>query len=306
MKLDYTLLDRAAEELGCECRREEPMRLHTTFQIGGPADRFLTVKTERQLRGLLRALAEAQLPFSVLGNGSNLLVSDKGIRGAVLCLSGDFKKVELLADGRTVRAGAAATLASVCAFARDHGLTGLEFAWGIPGSAGGAAYMDAGAYGGEMRDVVTRVCHVCPCGEAGEACGEALEFAYRRSRYTGKKDIVTFVEYSLEPGDEAQISAKMEELMSRRKEKQPYDMPSAGSIFKRPQNGYAAALIEECGLKGRSVGGAQVSEKHAGFIVNTGGATCADVLELIRVIQKTVSEKKGIDLECEVRVTGGE
>lgn len=306
MKPDYTPLDTAARELGCACRCKEPMSLHTTFKLGGPADRLVTVGSRAQLAGLLRVLGERELPYFVLGNGSNLLVSDKGIRGAVLLLSGEFKRVELLEDGRTVRAGASATLASVCAFARDRSLTGLEFAWGIPGSAGGAAYMDAGAYGGEMRDVVCMVTHMTPDGRVETASGAALEFAYRKSRYTGKRDIVLFVDYRLEPGDETQISARMEELMNRRKEKQPYDMPSAGSIFKRPQNGFAAALIEECGLKGRRVGGAQVSEKHAGFIVNAGGATCADVLELIRIIQKEVSEKKGVQLECEVRVTGEE
>mgnify|MGYP003266935968 FL=1 len=195
-------------------------------------------------------------------------------------------------------------MASVCAFARERGLSGLEFAWGIPGSAGGAAYMDAGAYGGEMKDVVERVCHLTPQGEEGSARGEELQFSYRRSRYTGGREIITFVEYRLQPGDPAQIAAKMEELMARRKEKQPYDMPSAGSVFKRPQGAFAAALIEECGLKGRRVGGAQVSEKHAGFIVNTGGATCADVLALIRQIQEEVYEKRGIRLETEVRVTG--
>ena len=195
-------------------------------------------------------------------------------------------------------------MASVCAFARERGLSGLEFAWGIPGSAGGAAYMDAGAYGGEMKDVVERVCHLTSQGEEGSARGEELQFSYRRSRYTGGREIITFVEYRLQPGDPAQIAAKMEELMARRKEKQPYDMPSAGSVLKRPQGAFAAALIEECGLKGRRVGGAQVSEKHAGFIVNTGGATCADVLALIRQIQEEVYEKRGIRLETEVRVTG--
>ena len=164
--------------------------------------------------------------------------------------------------------------------------------------------MDAGAYGGEMKDVVERVCHLTPQGEEGSARGEELQFSYRRSRYTGGREIITFVEYRLQPGDPAQIAAQMEELMARRKEKQPYDMPSAGSVFKRPQGAFAAALIEECGLKGRRVGGAQVSEKHAGFIVNTGGATCADVLALIRQIQEEVYEKRGIRLETEVRVTG--
>ena len=303
MELCYTAFDQAAQSLGCPALAGEPMSRHTTFQIGGPADRFVTVETRSQLQGLIRVLGQEKLPYLILGKGSNLLVSDLGIRGAVLLLAGEFRQVELLPGG-LVRAGSGTSLASVCAFAREHSLTGLEFAWGIPGSVGGAAYMDAGAYGGEMRDVVARVHHLTPEGEAGSASGEALEFSYRRSRYTGTGDVITAVEFQLEPGDHTQISAKMEELMSRRKEKQPYDMPSAGSVFKRPQGAFAAALIEECGLKGRSVGGAQVSEKHAGFIVNTGGATCGDVLELVRQVQQEVYEKKGIRLEMEVRVTG--
>ena len=306
MKPDYTLLDQTAQALGCPLRVDEPMARHTTFQIGGPADRFLTVENAAQLQGLLSCLRQAGIPYLVLGKGSNLLVSDKGIRGAVLHLGGDFKKVEVLPDGRTLRAGAGAPLASVCALARERSLTGLEFAWGIPGSVGGGAYMDAGAYGGEMRDVVSRVLHLGPDGAPGEARGEELCFGYRKSRYTGGEDIITAVEFTLQPGDPAAIAGKMEELMGRRKDKQPYDMPSAGSVFKRPQNGFAAALIEQCGLKGRRVGGAQVSEKHAGFIVNTGGATCQDVLELISIIRKTVEEQTGTCLECEVRVTGEE
>ena len=306
MKPDYTLLDQTAQALGCPLRVDEPMARHTTFQIGGPADRFLAVENAAQLQGLLSCLRQAGIPYLVLGKGSNLLVSDKGIRGAVLHLGGDFKKVEVLPDGRTLRAGAGAPLASVCALARERSLTGLEFAWGIPGSVGGGAYMDAGAYGGEMRDVVSRVLHLGPDGAPGEARGEELCFGYRKSRYTGGEDIITAVEFTLQPGDPAAIAGKMEELMARRKDKQPYDMPSAGSVFKRPQNGFAAALIEQCGLKGRRVGGAQVSEKHAGFIVNTGGATCQDVLGLISVIRKTVEEQTGTCLECEVRVTGEE
>ena len=304
MKPDYTLLDQTAQALGCPLRVDEPMARHTTFQIGGPADRFLTVENAAQLQGLLSCLRQAGIPYLVLGKGSNLLVSDKGIRGAVLHLGGDFKKVEVLPDGRTLRAGAGAPLASVCALARERSLTGLEFAWGIPGSVGGGAYMDAGAYGGEMRDVVSRVLHLGPDGAPGEARGEELCFGYRKSRYTGGEDIITAVEFTLQPGDPAAIAGKMEELMARRKDKQPYDMPSAGSVFKRPQNGFAAALIEQCGLKGRRVGGAQVSEKHAGFIVNTGGATCQDVLGLIGEIQREVFAQKGVRLETEVRVTG--
>lgn len=301
----FASFDRAVERLGCSCLEREPMSRHTTFQIGGPADRLVTVEAVSQLKGLLAVLREEGMPFLLLGKGSNLLVSDRGIRGAVLLLSGELKRVELLSGG-LVRAGAGASLASVCAFARDRGLTGLEFAWGIPGSVGGAAYMNAGAYGGEMKDVMERVFHLSPAGEEGSASGEKLRFSYRKSRYTGGREVITSVEYRLSPGDPAQIAAQMEDLMARRKGKQPYDMPSAGSVFKRPAGYYAAALIEECGLKGRQVGGAQVSPKHAGFIVNTGGATCADVLELIRQIQREVYERKGVRLEPEIRVTGEE
>lgn len=303
MKPDYTLFDQAAEALGCQCLREEPMSRRTTFRIGGPADRFVTVESAAQLSGLLPLLEREKIPWMVLGNGSNLLVADKGIRGAVLSLSGEFKQVELLSGG-VVRAGAGALLSSACAFARDQSLTGLEFAWGIPGSAGGAAYMNAGAYGGEMKDVVKSVTHITPEGQVETVPADRLSFAYRQSRYTGSRDVILFVEYALTSGDQIQIAAKMEELMARRKAKQPYDMPSAGSVFKRPQTGYAAALIEECGLKGKRVGGAQVSPKHAGFIVNTGGAACRDVLELIRAVQAEVSEKTGVLLEREVKIVG--
>ena len=299
---DYMLTDHAAAACGCEIRRDEPMKLHTTFRIGGPADRFYIVKTVKQLSCMLGALHDSNTPYFVLGNGSNLLVSDQGIRRAVLSLSGDFRTVELI-GGAAVRAGAAATLASVCAFARENCLTGLEFAWGIPGSVGGAAYMNAGAYGGEMKDVVRRVHSVSAGGIKGVAEGEALKFSYRKSRYTGTGDIITSVEYVLKPGSSTEISGKMEELMQRRKEKQPYDMPSAGSVFKRPEGAYAAALIEGCGLKGLTVGEAQVSPKHAGFIVNLGNASCGDVLQLIDRIRETVYREKGIQLECEVRMT---
>lgn len=302
--MDYSKLDRVIGETGCACLIDEPMSRHTTFRIGGTVDRFLTVESEEQLIALLRILENENIPWQVLGNGSNLLVSDKGIRGAVLTLGGVFAEIELLPDGKTVRAGAAAPLSSLCAFARDKGLSGLEFAWGIPGSVGGAAYMNAGAYGGEMKDVIRSVTHLTADGEIVTLPAERLELSYRHSRYSGKRDIILRAEYGLEPGDGSEIAGKMDELIGRRKEKQPYDMPSAGSVFKRPVGGYAAVLIEECGLKGKKIGGAQVSPKHAGFIVNTGGATCEDVLALIGEIQKTVKEQTGTELECEVRVVG--
>lgn len=306
MKSDYKKLDQAAAALGCPCLKDEPMARHTTFRIGGPADRFLTLRDEKELSEILAVLRDEEIPGMLLGRGSNLLVSDKGIRGAVLALDGKFKEISLLEDSRTLRAGAAASLSSLCAAARENRLSGLEFAWGIPGSVGGAVYMDAGAYGGEMKDVVRSVTHMTFEGGLETVQAADLDFGYRKSRYTGRKDAILFAEFRLEPGDPAEIAARMEDLMGRRREKQPYDMPSAGSVFKRPENGFAAALIEECGLKGRQVGGAQVSPKHAGFIVNTGGASCRDVQELIDVIRREVEAKKGVRLECEVRVTGEE
>ena len=302
--MDYEAFDRAIAELKCPSLVDEPMSAHTTFRIGGPADRLVTVQSPEQLADVLRLAREQELPCMLLGRGSNLLVSDKGVRGVVLKLGGGFQEIALQEDGRTVVAGAAASLRSLCEFACGHGLSGLEFAFGIPGSVGGAVYMDAGAYGGEMRDAVISVTHMTRDGALVTLPKEALDFDYRKSRYTGGEDVIVSAEFALTPGDPVEIRGKMADLMNRRKEKQPYDLPSAGSVFKRPPNGFAAAMIEECGLKGRRVGGAQVSEKHSGFIVNVGGATCKDVLELIEIVQEEVQKKTGTKLETEVRVTG--
>lgn len=298
----FASFDRLCEELGCEVSREEPMSRHTTFKVGGPADRFVTVTGEDQLSRVLRLLSGEGIPYFLLGNGSNLLVSDRGYRGAVVSLGGDFRKVTL--ENGAVRCGAGASLSSLCAFARDHSLTGLEFAWGIPGTAGGAAYMNAGAYGGEMRNVLASCRHVLPNGETGRFIGEELKLSYRRSAYTGTLLAITSLELTLEPGDREQISARMEELMARRKSKQPLEYPSAGSTFKRPEGYFAAALIEECGLKGFTLGGAQVSEKHSGFVINRDGATCADILALIEHVKSEVRRRKGVELECEVKFLG--
>lgn len=301
---DYSRLDRQAAALGCPVVENAPLAPRTTFKIGGPADRLITVESEEQLAALLALLAEERLPWMVLGRGSNLLVGDRGYRGAALALEGAFQSATLMKDGATVKLGAGMSLAAACVFARDNGLSGLEFAWGIPGTVGGALYMNAGAYGGEVKDVAVRARHMGPDGAPGELAGEALGFAYRRSAYTGGDKVITFGEFRLRPGDREAIAAKMEELMARRKEKQPYDRPSAGSAFKRPKAGFAAALIEQCGLKGRSVGGAQVSVKHAGFIINTGGATCKDVLALMDLVREEVFRQTGVQLEPEVRVAG--
>lgn len=306
---DYRELDRLTAELGsgelcCESLQDEPLCRHTTFQIGGPADRLITVESEEQLSRILRELKRLELPYFVLGRGSDLLVGDKGYPGVALKLDNFFASAGLMEDGESVSAGAGISLGGLCVFARDEGLTGLEFAWGIPGSVGGAVYMNAGAYGGEMKDVVTRVWHMDEEGRLGAYTGEELNFGYRKSAYMSGDKVITRAEFRLARGRTEDIAAKMNELKARRLEKQPYDMPSAGSTFKRPKNGYAAALIEQCGLKGKRIGGAQVSEKHAGFVVNTGGATCGDVLRLMDLIRETVLQKTGVELEPEVRFLG--
>lgn len=301
---EYSTLDTAARKLGCQLLRDEPLAPRTTFKIGGPARRLITVEDEEQLSGILGTLSQLELPWFVLGRGSNLLVGDRGYQGVVLVLEGIFESAGLMDDGVTLKAGVGMSLASACIFARENGLTGLEFAWGIPGSVGGAIYMNAGAYGGEIKDVAVKVCHVDDTGTPGDYSGEELAFGYRRSAYTDSGKVITWAELRLAHGNREEIAAKMEELMSRRKEKQPYNMPSGGSAFKRPTGGYAAELIERCGLKGLRVGGAQVSEKHSGFIVNTGGATCQDVLELMEQVKKEVAARTGIELEPELRVMG--
>lgn len=293
-------LGRYASSVGCETRISEPMILHTTFRIGGPADLFVTAPNAGALKDFLNMAAQLNIRVTAVGNGSNLLVSDAGIRGAVITFGGDLKKIRLLSPTE-LEAGTGASLANVCAFARDHVLSGLEFAWGIPGSAGGAAFMDAGAYGHSMAEVVTSCLHVGPDCREGEISGEALDFGYRHSAYSGNGCLITAIRYKLSPGNADAIAARMAELWEKRKTKQPLEFPSAGSVFKRPEGHFAGALIEQCGLKGHRVGGAQVSEKHAGFIINTGGATCTDVQSLITLIQETVFRETGVHLECEIR-----
>lgn len=297
---DYAVLDAALAAAGIPCQKEEKMSAHTSFKIGGPADRFIRVPDTAALQAALHALQESETPYFVLGNGTNLLVPDDGLRGAVLLLEGEFKQVQLL-EGGGLLCGAGASLMSVCAFARSNALSGLEFAWGIPGALGGALYMNAGAYGGEMKQVVRKVYYLDEAGVPGSLSGEALRFGYRTSAFTNTKKVITKADLRLTGGVEAEISAKMEDLMQRRKSKQPVELPSAGSVFKRPEGHFAGALIEQCGLKGCAVGGACVSEKHAGFIVNNGGATCADVERLIEHIQTTVFRETGVLLEPEVR-----
>lgn len=280
---------------------DEPMKLHTTFRIGGNAPLFVMPQTIEELALLVRFLTENDVEFVTVGNGSNLLISDSGLDCVVVHLGDGFDSVKMV-DETTIEAGAGASLASVCKMALANGLTGLEFAYGIPGSVGGAAFMNAGAYGGEMKNVTEKCAHVDLTGNIGSYSADELAFGYRTSVYGNGKHIITSVTFKLEKGNEADIRAKMNELMQRRKDKQPLEYPSAGSIFKRPEGYFAGALIEQSGLKGKQIGGAQVSEKHAGFIVNVGAATCNDVKSLIEYCQAEVKNKFGVSLETEVKM----
>ncbi len=282
----------------------EPMAAHTTFKIGGAADIMITVKSIDELQTAVNACKASDIPVMILGNGSNLLVSDNGIEGAVITLDGDFKKITV--DGDIITSGAGAKLSRLCCVALENSLTGLEFAYGIPGSVGGAMYMNAGAYGGEMKDVALSVTALTPDGEIREVPAQDLQLGYRTSVFKTNGDIILFSKYKLEKGDQDAIKEKMDDVMDRRKTKQPLEFPSAGSVFKRPEGAFAGTLIEQCGLKGKTVGGAQVSEKHAGFIINIGGATCDDVMGLVKLVQDTVKAETGYFLEREIIRTGRE
>lgn len=288
-----------AEILGCEARQNEPMSKHTSFKIGGNADAYIKINNLSKLSAILKECKDSNVDYMIIGNGSNILVSDEGIRGTVIRLDGDFRKITLV-DDTTVFCGAGATLAYLCKYALNCGLSGLEFAWGIPGTVGGAVFMNAGAYDGEMKNVVHSVSHISPNGEIGRIEKENLNFGYRTSVYRNNNMIITGVTLKLKKGNSDEIREKMDDYMSRRSSKQPLEYPSAGSVFKRPEGNFAGALIEQCGLKGKSCGGAQVSEKHAGFIINKSNATAKNVRDLISEIQTTVSDKTGCNLECEL------
>lgn len=290
-----------AKSIGCQAQRDVPMSKYTTFRIGGNAAVMLTPTTDEQLASIIKKCKEENIKPFIIGNGSNMLISDKGLDTVVINMCRPDPKIEL-ANGDTVVCDAGATMSKVCNFALENGLTGLEFAFGIPGSAGGAAYMNAGAYGGEMKDVLVECRHIDRDGNFGSLKGDELGLAYRTSAYEHNGYIITTLVMKLSKGNKDEIRVKMQELLQRRKDKQPLEYPSAGSTFKRPEGFFAGALIEECGLKGYSVGGAQVSEKHAGFVINKGSATAKDVLDLIKYIQDKVFSEKGVMLEPEVRL----
>lgn len=298
---DLLKLTSLCQNLECEYILNALMKDYTTFQIGGPCDILVRPYDEGQVAALIQFCAVNGIRWQVIGNGSNLLAPDGGVSGVVIQIGSNFSYIrKSLKEGEIICA-AGASLSAAAAFAQKEGLTGLEFAWGIPGNVGGALFMNAGAYGGEMKDIVVSADYVDRMGNARTIGFSEMQFGYRHSVFSDKDWCITKVKMQLRPGDPAEIRRTMEDLMERRKSKQPLEYPSAGSVFKRPEGNYAGALIEQCGLKGRRVGGARVSEKHAGFIVNLGDASSRDVARLIREIQNTVEEQTGYRLECELR-----
>ncbi|MBQ6798334.1 MAG: UDP-N-acetylmuramate dehydrogenase [Oscillospiraceae bacterium] len=282
-------------------KEQEPMKNHTSFRIGGPCDLMVCPKSAAELKAVLCLLKDVGIVPCILGGGTNVLVSDEGIRGVVICMKDSLTELRL-EDDLTIVCGSGVSMARLANFAADHGLTGLEFAQGIPGTVGGGMFMNAGAYGGELRNRAVRTHYINMDGSEGVLEGDAQGLGYRTSAFQKMNVIITEAVFTLEKGDPSQIRETMKDLAQKRRSKQPLDLPSAGSTFKRPEGHFAGALIERSGLKGFSVGGAMVSPKHAGFVVNTGDATAKDVKELIAAVQQRVLADSGILLEPEVQM----
>ncbi|MCM1166846.1 MAG: UDP-N-acetylmuramate dehydrogenase [Lachnospiraceae bacterium] len=296
--MDHSVIIAVCNRYGCFFEENFPLAGKTSMKIGGECGLFAEPSSEECLIGILKACRESGVPHFILGKGSNLLIKRFG--GVVIATGAALGKISV--DGNVVTAGAGAALSAVCNAALESSLSGMECLYGIPGSVGGALYMNAGAYGGEMRDVVRSARCVDGNGNVVELSADEMALSYRHSVFSENGFCVLSVTMELAPRDKAEIKAKMDELMQKRRDKQPLEFPSCGSTFKRPKDGFAAALIEECGLKGCTVGGAQVSEKHSGFVINRGGATFEDVMELVEHIKSTVRGKKGVELECEMLI----
>ena len=281
---------------------KEPMQKHTTFRIGGPADIMILPNSIEELHEILGIIRDADVSYMVVGAGSNLLVSDKGIRGVVIKIGPAF--ADICIEGNKLIAGAGATLTAASRRAQAASLSGLEFAVGIPGSVGGAIMMNAGAYGGEICQVLESAEGMDSLGNIINYTNQEMHFGYRHSRLMEEELIALSGTFLLKPDDPELILSRMQDITERRREKQPIDMPCAGSVFKRPPDNYVGPLVEKAGLKGYRIGGAEVSTKHAGFIVNVGGATCKDVLDLIGFVQSTIKDKYNVILEPEIRVVG--
>ncbi|MCM1308475.1 MAG: UDP-N-acetylmuramate dehydrogenase [Butyrivibrio sp.] len=295
-------LSEAGKIVGTDILTDEKMDKHTTFKVGGRAKYFAAPTSEEQVRGLIALCKSAGVPYFIVGNGSNLLVSDSGYEGMIILIGQGMSRIKT--DGCVITAQAGALLPRLAMAAAAEGLGGLEFAAGIPGSVGGGCVMNAGAYGGELKDVLTRVRALTPDGNIRDFAANELELGYRHSIFSGGGFVVLEAELKLEHKDISEINALMAELAQKRRAKQPLEYPSAGSTFKRPQGFFAGKLIEEAGLKGRGAGGACVSEKHAGFIINKGGATAQDIYDTVRIVINGVKEKHGVTLEPEIRIIG--
>ena len=281
---------------------DEPLSKHTTFRVGGAADYFVLPEKTEEVRELVALCRKVHMPYYILGNGSNLLVSDKGYRGLIIQIYKNMSEIQ--ATEEMIRAQAGALLSRVGNVALEEGLTGFEFAAGIPGTVGGAVVMNAGAYGGEMKDILYRVTVLTPEGKIKTLKKEELELGYRTSVIAKKNYIVLEAEYRLQKGDKADIRSRMNELKEKRTSKQPLEYPSAGSTFKRPEGYFAGKLIQDAGLRGFQAGGAQVSEKHCGFVINKDNATAADITELIKQVSEKVMQEFGVQLEPEVKRLG--
>ena len=299
----YNKIASFASDLGAHVMTDAPMKKYTSFKCGGNASVLIVPNSIDTLKKTVAFCHSENVKPFVIGNGSNLLVTEKGINGVVIKIGSDISKIELI-DENTIYCEAGASLKSLCIFALENSLSGLEFAYGIPGTLGGAVYMNAGAYGGEMKDILFSCTHIDKCGNIGELSLYELDLGYRRSAYTDNGFTVISSIMKLKKAEKSEIKNAMDENLRKRKEKQPLEYPSAGSTFKRPEGYFAGALIQDCNLKGYTVGGAQVSEKHAGFVINKGNATADDVLNLIHDVQKIVYEKHGVMLETEVKIIG--
>ena len=303
--MSESLFERLSAALpGVRLLENEPLSRHTSFRIGGPAEVLACPDCERDLSAVLRLCRQEGIPCRILGGGTNILAPDGGVGGVVLLTKG-LDRVRSVSETE-IEAGCGASLARLANYAQKHGLTGLEFAHGIPGTVGGGMYMNAGAYGGEMVQVAVSARFLRPDGEIETVSGQDLGLSYRHSAFMEREGVILSARFRLTPGDPEAILARMRELSEKRRASQPLELPSAGSAFKRPVGGYAAALIQNAGLKGFRVGGAAVSEKHSGFVVNLGGATAADVLSLLEQVRARVLADSGIALEPEIRLWGAE
>ena len=295
-------LHKLCEQYGCRLETDVKLSQHTTFRIGGTADFWAEITCIEGMQALLRFCREEGIPYFVLGKGSNVLASDDGYHGVILHLGNAFSEISV--SGTTMTCQAGAGLGAAARIAAEHGLTGMETLSGIPGTIGGALYMNAGAYGGEMKDVVTSCKYLTAEGELRTMELAEMELSYRHSIFAENNAVILTVTLELQEGDKAAIHSRMEELLIQRKTKQPLEYPSAGSTFKRPAGSYASLLIDQCGLKGRAVGDAQVSEKHCGFVINKGNATCAQVMQLCDEVRTVVQEQSGYVLELEPILLG--